>query len=72
MKGTKFGCGAGLCGACTVLLDGNAARSCITPVEAVGDLSVTTIEGVGRTPIGKAVQKAWLDLDVVQWPIAAA
>ena len=66
MTGTKFGCGAGLCGACTVHLDGAATRSCITPIESVGRQAVTTIEGIGETPIGKSVQKAWLDLDVVQ------
>ncbi|HET6320482.1 MAG TPA: (2Fe-2S)-binding protein [Hyphomicrobium sp.] len=66
MTGTKFGCGIGQCGACTVHIDGEAQRACLTPVsEAVGR-AVTTIEGIGETPVGKAVQKAWLDLDVVQ------
>jgi len=60
MTGTKFGCGLGLCGACTVQIDGAAARSCITPVGSVGGKAITTIEGVGNTPAGAAVQKAWL------------
>jgi isoquinoline 1-oxidoreductase subunit alpha len=66
MTGTKFGCGVGLCGACTVHQDGQPIRSCQTPVESVGDSTITTIETVGQTPQGAAVQKAWLDLDVVQ------
>jgi isoquinoline 1-oxidoreductase alpha subunit len=66
LKGSKFGCGAGLCGACTVHLDGVAIRSCVTPVSAVGAKAVTTIEGVGATAIGKKVQAAWLDHDVMQ------
>src|ERR1700687_553902 len=66
LKGSKFGCGMGLCGACTVHLDGNATRSCITPVASVGSAAVTTIEGVGSTPVGKKVQDAWLQVDVVQ------
>ena len=66
MTGTKFGCGLGLCGACTVLIDGAAARSCITPLAAVEGKSITTIEGVGRTPVGAAVQKAWLAGEVPQ------
>ena len=66
MTGTKFGCGQGLCGACTVHLDGQPVRSCQTPVESVGEGAITTIETIGRTPQGAAVQKAWLDLDVVQ------
>jgi isoquinoline 1-oxidoreductase subunit alpha len=66
LKGSKFGCGMGLCGACTVHVNGAATRSCITPVESVGQASVTTIEGVGGTPVGKKVQNAWLDLDVMQ------
>jgi len=60
MTGTKFGCGLGLCGACTVHIDGAAARSCITPIASLGGKSITTIEGVGKTPVGAAVQKAWL------------
>ena len=66
LKGAKFGCGMALCGACTVHLNGRATRSCITPVSAVGDAAVTTIEGVGETPIGQKVQAAWLELDVPQ------
>jgi isoquinoline 1-oxidoreductase alpha subunit len=66
MTGTKFGCGIALCGACTVHLDGKAVRSCLLPVGAVGDRAVTTIEGIGSTPVGANVQKAWLDLEVVQ------
>jgi isoquinoline 1-oxidoreductase alpha subunit len=66
ISGTKFGCGIALCGACTVHVDGVPARSCVTPVSAVGEKAVTTIEAVGETPIGKALQQAWLELDVVQ------
>jgi isoquinoline 1-oxidoreductase alpha subunit len=66
MTGTKFGCGMALCGACTVHIDGAAARSCITPIDSVGDSEITTIEGVGATPAGAKVQKAWLDREVVQ------
>jgi isoquinoline 1-oxidoreductase subunit alpha len=66
LKGTKFGCGAGLCGACTVHLDGAPTRSCLTAISDVGNASVTTIEGIGATPIGARLQKAWLDVDVVQ------
>ncbi|MGH6749368.1 MAG: (2Fe-2S)-binding protein [Methyloceanibacter sp.] len=66
MTGTKFGCGMALCGACTVHLDGRPIRSCITPAGSVGDSAVTTIEAIGETPAGAKVQKAWLDLEVVQ------
>ncbi len=66
MTGTKFGCGIGACGACTVHLDGQAIRSCVTPVMAAGRGKITTIEAVGDTPAGRKVQDAWLDLDVVQ------
>jgi isoquinoline 1-oxidoreductase alpha subunit len=66
MTGTKFGCGIALCGACTVHIDDVPARSCITPVRSIGDRSITTIEAVGGTAQGKALQQAWLDLDVVQ------
>jgi len=66
LKGSKFGCGMGLCGACTVHINGTAARSCITPVSAVGKQAITTIEAVGNTAIGKKVQAAWLNVDVVQ------
>jgi isoquinoline 1-oxidoreductase subunit alpha len=66
MTGTKFGCGMALCGACTVHLDGVAIRSCITPVETVGDSGITTIEAIGATPVGAQIQKAWIDRDVPQ------
>jgi len=66
LKGTKFGCGTGLCGACTVHVNGAAARSCLVPIAKLGSAAVTTIEAVGDTPIGKKVQQAWLDIDVVQ------
>jgi isoquinoline 1-oxidoreductase alpha subunit len=66
LKGTKFGCGAGLCGACTVHLDGAPVRSCTVPISNVGDAAVTTIEAIGSTPVGSRLQKAWLDVDVVQ------
>jgi isoquinoline 1-oxidoreductase alpha subunit len=66
LKGAKFGCGAGLCGACTVHADGVAIRSCVTKVSAVGAKKITTIEAVGETGLGKAVQHAWLAHDVVQ------
>ena len=66
MTGTKFGCGLALCGACTVHIDGVPSRSCVTPIQSVGDAAVTTIDAIDQTPQGKALQKAWLDLDVVQ------
>ncbi|MFZ2143311.1 MAG: (2Fe-2S)-binding protein [Xanthobacteraceae bacterium] len=66
MTGTKFGCGMALCGACTVHIDGQPVRSCITTIDSVGTSAITTIEAVGRTPAGQAVQKAGLDLDVPQ------
>ena len=66
MTGTKFGCGIAQCGACTVHIDGKPVRSCVFPISAVRDRAVTTIEGVGATPAGAKVQKAWLDLEVVQ------
>ena len=66
MTGTKFGCGMALCGACTVHIDGAAARSCITSVDSIGDSKVTTIEAIGRTPAGNKVQQAWLDRAVPQ------
>jgi len=66
LTGTKFGCGIAQCGACTVHLNGQAVRSCVTPVVAVGEQAVTTIEAVDATPAGKKIQQAWLDLDVVQ------
>src|SRR5262244_429592 len=66
MTGTKFGCGVALCGACTVLVDGVPARSCVMPVSSIGDKSISTIEALGDTPIGRGLQQAWIDLDVVQ------
>jgi isoquinoline 1-oxidoreductase subunit alpha len=66
MTGTKFGCGKALCGACTVLIDSAATRSCITPIDSVGTAAITTIEAIGNTPSGKGIQDAWLDLEVVQ------
>jgi isoquinoline 1-oxidoreductase alpha subunit len=66
MTGTKFGCGAALCGACTVHIDGVATRSCITAIEDAAKSQVTTIEAVGASPTGSKIQKAWLDYEVVQ------
>jgi isoquinoline 1-oxidoreductase alpha subunit len=66
MTGTKFGCGAGLCGACTIQIDGQPARSCITPVSVAVGKRITTIEAIGATPAGKKIQAAWLALDVPQ------
>jgi isoquinoline 1-oxidoreductase alpha subunit len=66
MTGTKFGCGIGQCGACTVHVDGEPRRSCITKTAEVVDRDITTIEAIGDTPAGKAVQDAWLNLEVVQ------
>lgn len=66
LTGTKFGCGVALCGACTVHVDDAPRRSCVLPVSAVGEANVLTIEGVGATPIGKAVQNAWQTIEVVQ------
>ncbi|MGA2894047.1 MAG: (2Fe-2S)-binding protein [Xanthobacteraceae bacterium] len=66
MTGTKFGCGIAQCGACTVHIDGSPVRSCLLAIGLVGNRAVTTIEGVGATPAGAKVQKAWLDLEVIQ------
>lgn len=66
LPGTKFGCGAGLCGACTVHLEGSAIRSCITPVSAVEGQSVVTIEAVAQGKVGQRVSDAWRELDVPQ------
>ena len=66
MTGTKFGCGAALCGACTVLVDGAARRSCVTPVSSVERHKIVTIEALHGSRVGKALQHAWLELEVVQ------
>jgi isoquinoline 1-oxidoreductase alpha subunit len=66
LTGTKFGCGIATCGACTVHLNGQAIRSCVTPVSAVAGKQVTTIEAIGETAVGKKIQDAWLALEVPQ------
>ena len=66
LTGTKFGCGVAACGACTVHVDGQPTRSCITPVSAVAGRQVVTIEALERDPVGRRVQAAWRELDVVQ------
>jgi isoquinoline 1-oxidoreductase alpha subunit len=66
MTGTKFGCGLGLCGACTIQLDGKPVRSCITPISAVAGKRITTIEAIVATPAGKKIQEAWIELEVPQ------
>jgi isoquinoline 1-oxidoreductase alpha subunit len=66
MTGTKFGCGIAQCGACTVHLDGKAVRSCLLAASTVGNRNITTIEGIGSTDAGARVQKAWLDVEVIQ------
>jgi isoquinoline 1-oxidoreductase alpha subunit len=66
LVGTKFGCGMSLCGACTVHLDGQAVRACVTPVSAVGGRKVVTIEGLASNGKLTALQQAWCDLDVAQ------
>ena len=66
MTGTKFGCGIALCGACTVLVDGQAIRSCVLPASHAVGKQITTIEGIGSTPIGEALQGAWHALNVPQ------
>jgi len=60
LTGTKFGCGIGQCGACTVHIDGQPARACLTAIESVGGAAITTIEAIGNTPAGRAIQKAWI------------
>jgi isoquinoline 1-oxidoreductase alpha subunit len=66
LKGTKFGCGMAQCGACTVHLDGVPTRACVTPVSSVGTRTVTTIEGVEQTAVGRKIQAAWVNVDVAQ------
>jgi isoquinoline 1-oxidoreductase subunit alpha len=66
LTGTKYGCGMALCGACTVHVDGEAIRSCVTPVSSVDGKRITTIEGIGNTKEGHAIQEAWIADDVPQ------
>ncbi|PYN13719.1 MAG: (2Fe-2S)-binding protein [Candidatus Rokuibacteriota bacterium] len=66
LTGTKYGCGMALCGACTVHVDGQPVRSCITPVSAVGQAKITTIEEIGEDRVGKVVQAAWVEVGVPQ------
>jgi isoquinoline 1-oxidoreductase subunit alpha len=66
LTGTKYGCGAALCGACTVHIDGRPVRACSLPVSAVENKQITTIEGIGATALGKKVQEAWIAEDVPQ------
>jgi isoquinoline 1-oxidoreductase alpha subunit len=66
LTGTKFGCGMALCGACTVHVDGQPVRSCVTPISSVASCKVTTIEGIGGDRVGRALQAAWVDLGVPQ------
>jgi isoquinoline 1-oxidoreductase alpha subunit len=66
LTGTKFGCGMALCGACTVHVDGQPARACVTPISALTDKKIITIEAIGEDTTGKAVQAAWIDLGVPQ------
>ena len=66
LTGTKYGCGLRACGACTVHVDGVATRSCVVPVSLIGERPIVTIEGIGGDPVGRAVQNAWVEKDVVQ------
>lgn len=66
MTGSKYGCGKALCGACTVHVNGSATRSCVLPVSAASNMKITTIEGVDSSPVGKAVQEAWIAESVAQ------
>lgn len=66
MTGTKYGCGISACGACTVHVAGVATRSCVVPVSLIGNRPIVTIEGIGQDPVGRVVQNAWVDKDVVQ------
>jgi isoquinoline 1-oxidoreductase alpha subunit len=66
LTGTKFGCGVAMCGACTVHVDGQPTRACVTPVSAAVGKKITTIEAISKDPVGQRVQAAWRELDVVQ------
>jgi len=66
LTGTKYGCGISACGACTVHVDGVATRSCVVPVSLIGERTIVTIEGISGDPVGRAVQNAWVEKDVVQ------
>ncbi|SFK06058.1 (2Fe-2S)-binding protein [Methylophaga sulfidovorans] len=66
MTGTKFGCGKALCGACTVMLDGQPIRSCVTPISAAENKKITTIEAISEDKVGQAVQEAWQSINVPQ------
>ena len=66
LTGTKFGCGLALCGACTVHIDGQPGRACVTPISSLGGRKVTTIEAIGADPVGRTVQAAWVDAGVPQ------
>jgi len=66
MTGTKFGCGLALCGACTVHLDGEPLRSCVTPISAAAGKRITTIEAIGATAAGRKIQQSWIELEVPQ------
>jgi isoquinoline 1-oxidoreductase alpha subunit len=66
LTGTKYGCGIAQCGACAVHLDGQAVRACVLPVGSIGDKAITTIEAIGATAVGRKVQQAWLETEVVQ------
>jgi isoquinoline 1-oxidoreductase alpha subunit len=66
LTGTKFGCGMSLCGACTVLLDGQATRACVLPISSLANRKITTIEAIGEDKVGKALQSAWVQLGVPQ------
>jgi isoquinoline 1-oxidoreductase alpha subunit len=66
LTGTKFGCGVSLCGACTVHVEGQPVRSCVTPISAVAGKRIVTIEAIENDPVGRRVQAAWREIDVVQ------